>query len=83
MASPTVDELRACMRDVGAAEELDAAGEHTPISDVLDSFARVRLVPALEDRFHVRLEQSDLAPEHWETLGTLLARLARIMNASR
>jgi acyl carrier protein len=81
MAAATVEELRSCLRAVSDAEALDRAGAGTRIADVLDSFARVRLVPELEDRFRVRLQQADLAPEHWETLGTLLARLNHIRDA--
>ncbi len=73
MASP-VDEVLSCMRTVGPADLVDEAVATTRIADVLDSFARVLLVPVLEERMQIQLEQADLAPQHWETVGALAAR---------
>ena len=75
MADPTADDVIACMHEVQTAEALDGVSPGSSIGDLLDSFARVRLVPVLEDRLGLRLEQADLAPEHWLTVATLTARM--------
>jgi acyl carrier protein len=48
----------------------------------LDSFEVLQLVGALEERFDLTIDDDDLLPDHFRTVGTLLRFLAPRLNGA-
>jgi acyl carrier protein len=74
-ASITVEAVRAILRDRLALTDDRPLGADTGLLGTgigLDSFEVLQLVAALEERFGLTIEDDDLRPEHFRTVGTLV-----------
>jgi acyl carrier protein len=78
--------VRAILRERLALRGDDALDEDTGLLGTgigLDSFEVLQLVGALEERFGLTIDDDDLRPDHFRTVGTLLRFLeARVGEAS-
>lgn len=68
-----VNEVAASLSILDGQPETTAIGEGTSLRDELgfDSLKMVELMVALEERFAIRLEESDLDPQALDTVGDL------------
>ena len=67
--------VREILSSVGAHADLATVGDTDSLlgSGVLDSLAMVNLVTALEGRFTIAVHETELVPEHFDTIAAIVA----------
>jgi acyl carrier protein len=83
--SITIEAVRAILRDRLALTDDRPLAEETGLLGAgigLDSFEVLQLVAALEERFGLTIDDDDLLPEHFRTVGTLVHFLETRLTAA-
>jgi len=73
------DGVRSILAEVGARADLTDVQDHDSLlaSNVVDSVAMVNLVTALEARFGIMIDDTELTPEHFDTVDAIVALVSR------
>lgn len=76
--------VRDILSTVGARPDLTRVSDTDSLlaSGVVDSMAMVDLVAALEARFGIRVEDTELTPEHFDTVAAIVSLVSAKAGAS-